>query len=257
MYFWLMRPNDNSVKLALSESFSGLIWKVMVHISGILAVETRQKDRREILFSAFNYRTGETYFKNQVFEENPNLSLAFTGARNIILIGYKNSGTPESTGVLSVNVKDGRILWQKYNISLNQVQEQGIQVYDSRIHPKKMFWIDHLTAEPIANPSHTDDNKDIIFPEINNSFLIPSFIQHGIIAGEISVLEHSGKVFLSFHEKESGYYKQRIIVYQYNKILIDDILISGIQKLQPEAFFIQLNHLFYIRDKLEIVSYLV
>lgn len=251
-----MRPDKNTLQPVLSESFSGLVWKVMVHTTGVIAVETRKKDPHEVSFSAFNYHTGESYFKEKVFEENWNLSLAFAGEQNIILIGYKNSGTPESTGVISLSLKDGSVLWQRYNISLNQVQENGLQVYDSRLHPKKFFWIDHLTSATISAPPRADF-KNIIFPEIDNSFAIPPFIQHGLIAGEISVLKYSGKVFLSFHEEEMGYYKQRIIVYQHDKVLIDDILISGIQKLQPEAFFIQLNHLFYISHKEKIVSYLV
>lgn len=51
--------------------------------------------------------------------------------------------------------------------------------------------------------------------------------------------------------------QQRLIVYQQNSIFPDDIMICGIQKLQPEAFFIQNNQLYYIRNKNELVSYLV
>lgn len=38
--------------------------------------------------------------------------------------------------------------------------------------------------------------------------------------------------------------QQRLIVYQQDSIFLDDIMISGIQKMQPEAFFIQNNQLF-------------
>ena len=51
--------------------------------------------------------------------------------------------------------------------------------------------------------------------------------------------------------------QQRLIVYQQNSIFPDDIMSCGIQKLQPEAFFIKNNLLFYIRNKNELVSYLV
>lgn len=252
-----MRSKIHTPKPILAEKFSGLIWKIVVHTSGLLAVETRNKDLKQVLFSAFNFITGKTYFKEQGFVESWNLSLAFAGERNVILIGYENSNTPQSKGILSVNIVNGKTFWQKFNISLNQAQDKALQVYDSRLQPKKYYWIDHLTAEVVAEPSPADDCTPILFPKSYNAYEIPSFVEHGSLAGEISVLIYNDKVFLSFHETSLGYLKQRLVVYQHDKILIDDILISGIQKLQPEAFFIQQNHLFYIRGKEEIVSYLV
>ena len=45
---------------------------------------------------------------------------------------------------------------------------------------------------------------------------------------------------------------------EYNKpIVIDDIIIDDIQKLQPESFFMMNKQLLYIRNKNEIVSYFV
>ena len=252
-----MLPDIRTPKPVLAETFSGLVWKLMVHRSGLIAVETRNKDLKKVLFSAFNYISGKTYFKEQVFEESWNLSLAFAGEKNLILIGYENFDTPRSKGILSVSINNGKTLWQKFNITLNQAQDKALQVYDSRIQPKKHNWIDHLTGELVAEPSPEEDCTKIIFPKIHNSYELPSFIEHGSLAGEISVLHYNDKVFLCFHENSLGYLKQRLVVYQHDKILIDDILISGIQKLQPEAFFIQQNHLFYIRGKEEIVSYLV
>ena len=234
-----------------------MIWKVKIHGSGVIAIETRNSELKQVLFSAFSFITGETYFKEQVYEENWNLSLAFAGAKNLVLNAYEHAETPESKGILSVNMRDGSIIWQKFNISLNQVQDEGLQVYDSRLQPRKCYWIGHFTAEGIAPPVADPHDMGIIFPETSNSFILPSFIKYGVIAGEVSTLYYSEKVFLSFHEIESGYLKQRLIVYQEDKVLIDDILISGIQKLQPEAFFIQQNHLFYIRNKQEIIAYLV
>lgn len=252
-----MLANNDIVRLILSERFSGLVWKVMVHRSGLLAVETRNTELKQVVFSVFNYITGRTYFKEKSFEEGWNLSLAFAGEENLILLGYKSAESPESKGVLSVNVKDGTLFWQKFNVSLNQIQEDALEVYDSRLLPKKYTWINHITAELIAAPSEIKVSSEIIFPEADHTFQIPAFVEHGNLAGELLVLYFSNKVFLSFHEDDMGNLRQRLVVYQGNKVLIDDILIAGIQKLQPEAFFIQRNHLFYIRGKVEMVSYLV
>lgn len=252
-----MAARVNLIKPCLSERFSGLIWKVQVHQSGVLGIETRNTELKQVSFSAFNFKTGETYFKDQTYDEKWNLSLAFAGERNLILSAREHSETPENKGVISIHTLDGSIRWQKFNISLNQVGEAGLQVYDSRFQPRKYFWVDHISGEIITAPLLHEAVENLFFPETDPFFVIPSFIEHGFLVGELVVLTHSGKVFLSFHERDGEFFKQRIVVYQDDKVLIDDILISGIQKLQPEAFFIQQNHLFYIRQKEEMVTYLV
>lgn len=251
-----MRPNKNTLTHSLSERFSGLIWKIKVHESGVIALETRNTELKQVSFSACNFITGKTYFKEKQYHENWNLSLAFAGEGNLILNGYEHAETPENKGIISVNIYDGSIIWQQFNISLNAVQDGGLQVYDPRLHPRKYYWIDHISAATTAAPS-SDIDTTIIFPRIDNSFILPSFINHGVLAGELSVLSWFDKVIVSFHEINNDQLKQRLVVYQGDKVLIDDILISGIQKLQPEAFFIQQNHLFCIRNKEEILAYLV
>ncbi len=251
-----MRPNKNTLQPSLSEKFSGLIWKLKVHERGLIAIETRNAESRQVAFSAFDFITGETKFKEKTYDEGWNLSLAFAGQQNIVLNGYEHAQTPESKGILSVSSQDGSIIWQQFNVSLNDVQNAGMQVYDSRIQPRRYYWIDHNSAAVIPAPG-SDVNPAIFFPEIDNKFIIPAIISHGVLAGELSVLHHSDKVIVSFHEVNADQMQQRLVVYQGDKILLDDILISGIQKLQPEAFFIQQNHLFCIRSKEEIVAYLV
>ncbi len=259
MYFCgIMRPNNNTLKPVLSEKFSGLVWKIKIHDSGIMAVETRNSDLKQVSFSALNFQIGKIYFKERVYDEAWNLNLAFTGFENLLLNGYDHAGTPESKGIISVSVQTGEILWQKFNISLNLVNDEGIQVYDTRFQPRKYSWIDHISGEALPNAvQDLSQNNSILFPETASTFEFPSFVGHGKLAGEVYALSYLGKDFLSFHEVHGNYLQQRLVVYQGDSVLIDDIIISGIQKLQPEAFFIQKNHLFYIRNKQEIITYLV
>jgi hypothetical protein len=86
---------------------------------------------------------------------------------------------------------------------------------------------------------------------------VPDFILSEEIIGDLSVLHFRDQTIISFHEKIKTKIHQRLLVYQDSSILLDEILIRDIQKLQPESFFVQKNHLFYVRNKNEIVSYLV
>ncbi len=253
-----MRPNNTTLQPVLSQKFEDLIWKIKVHPGGTVAIETRNSDLKQVAFSAADFKSGKVYFRERTYEEPWNLNLAYAGPENLLISGYEHSDTPESKGLISIHTGTGEIRWQKFNISLNEVYDEGIQVYDTRLQPRNYFWIDHLSGDALSAPAAASaTNSAILFPETGSSFLFPSFLEVSNVTGDISALSCHGKQFLSFHEVQNNYLQQRLVVYQGDKILLDDIITSGIQKLQPEAFFIQLNHLFYIRNKREIVTYLV
>ncbi|MHB1177782.1 MAG: DUF4905 domain-containing protein [Daejeonella sp.] len=254
-----MPQHIDSPQPVISEKFSGLIWKIKVQEQlGLMAIESRNSHIKQVAFTVLNFITGKVHFKEVSYNEQWNLSLAFIGEKNLVIIGYGHSDRPESKGIMSVSLADGSIIWEKFNISLNDAQASGIQVYDPRFQPRKYSWIDHLSSNEIeVSALEPVLTGTILFPEIDNSINIPSFINHAQIAGDILTLGFENKKLLSFHEAKNDFFQQRLIVYQEDKILIDDILISGIQKLQPEAFFIQQNHLLYVRDKQEIISHLV
>ena len=254
-----MRSNKNTLKHVLSETFTGLIWKIKINEeTGVMGIESRNSDLKQVAFSILNFQSGKINFKEKTYDEIWNLSLAYIGKENLIINGYEHSDSPANKGIMSVRISDGGVNWQKFNVSLNHVREEGLEVYDSKIQPRKYFWIDHLSAETIVSPDqNTPVRSSIILPEVTDSFVVPEFIIHQKISGEFFFLSYKNIRFISFHEVIDNFMHQRLIVYQEDTILLDDILISGIQKLQPEAFFIQQNHLFYIRNKKELISYLV
>ena len=254
-----MRLNNDKLNPSIFEKFKGLIWKIKINNkTGLMAIESRNLELKQVYFTVFDIHNGKINFKEKSYEEVWNLSLAHIGKENLLITGFEHSGSLESKGILSVNLKDGSLIWQKFNMRLNQVNESELQVYDPRIYPRKYSWIDHLTAENLNHPiQNTPESNSIILPEIENPFKLPEFIKHQKIRSEFLTLIYKDIYFVSFHEQIADFIQQRLIVYQGTNILLDDILISGIQKLQPEAFFIQHDQLFYIRNKHEIISYLI
>lgn len=259
VFLLIMGLYKNTLKRTVSEIFTGLIWKIKINKeTGLLAIETRNSELKQVAFSVLNFHNGKIHFKENTYQESWNLSLEYLGKENLIIKAYENPNTPESKGIISVNLSDGSVIWQKFNISLNQVHEAGLQVYDTRILPRKYLWLDHLTSSPVDPPAQSlPDSNSIRLAEPDNSFKLPVFIKHQELVGEFFTLSHKDLYIVSFHELTGDFMQQRLIVYQGDSILLDDILISGIQKLQPEAFFMQQDHLFYIRNKQEIISYLV
>ena len=254
-----MKGDQDRLYQVISERFDGLIWKVQINEKkSLIAIESRNSDLRKVAFTVLNYQTGDSYFKERVFEETWKLNLAFIGKENMVLTVFEQSNSPESKGLIAVNAQNGSLLWERYNISLNQANEGGMQVFDPRINPRKYYWINHENGGYITEPENNYPQTGfLLFPELFNHSTLPGFISREEIVGEVASLITQGKTIVSFHEKINDNLRQRLLVYQDDNILLDDILIKDIQKMQPESFFIQNNNLFYIRNKNEIVSYLV
>jgi hypothetical protein len=251
--------NTNKLRPILSEKFEGIIWKIEINEKNdLIAIESRIAESRKTSFSAFNYNTGDILLKEKSFQEPWNLNLAYIDEKVLIITANNQEGSPECKGIISVNIQNAKILWEHYNLSLNAINDLGLQVFDPRISPRRLSWINHLNGENISEVKNVAFvNRTLLLPDLKNQFTFPDFILKEEIVGDISVLNFRDKTIISFHEKVNNNIQLRLLVYQYNSILLDEILIRDIQKLQPESFFIQKNHLFYVRNKNEIVSYLV
>jgi hypothetical protein len=251
--------NTNKLRSILSEKFDGVIWKIELNENhDLIAIESRTIESRKTSFSVFNYKTGDILLKEKSFRESWNLNLAYITENTLIITGHNQAGSPETKGITSINIHDAEVLWEHYNLSLNKVNDLGLQVFDPRISPRRLSWINHLNGESITLINNFECvNQSLLFPDVTNQFKIPDFILKEEIIGDLSVLHFRNQTIISFHEKINTIMHQRLLVYQDSSILLDEILIRDIQKLQPESFFIQKNHLFYVRNKNEIVSYLV
>ncbi|SDM58215.1 protein of unknown function [Daejeonella rubra] len=254
-----MVPKTEQLRQIFSEKFKGLIWKIRIQEKkGYLAIESRQLESGKIAFTVLDHQTGEINFKEKSFLEPMNLNLAYAAQNNILLTANEHTESPASKGLISVNIVDGEILWERYNFTLNQAVPDGVQVFDPKIYPRKYTWIDHISAENIVEQENSQyENSYLIFPALVESYTLPDFIDHGPIQGDISVLSFNRLSMVCFHQTFENNMQQRLVVYQDDRILLDDIMIAGIQKLQPESFFIVNKRLLYIRNKDEIVSYFV
>ena len=254
-----MALKEENLKQVFSEKFKGLIWKIRIHEKNeYMAIESRHLESKNVSFSVLDLQTGKIFFKERSYLESMNLNLAYAAQKNLILTVNEHVESPESKGLISINVLNGEILWELYNFSFNQADSSGLQVYDPKIYPRNYLWINHLNAENISKQENSSTRiSDLLFPDLFESYVLPNFIEHGLIIGQISVLHKDGLSIVSFHQKMKNNMQQRLVVYQDDRIFIDDIIIDDIQKLQPESFFMMNKQLLYIRNKNEIVSYFV
>lgn len=249
-----------TLKQTLSEKFGGIIWKIETdNKEPIIAVETRYLETHTAVFSAFNFVTGESLFRELHIEGNWNRGLDRITKGIIFLHGYTAASGPEHKGITALSLK-GQILWEQFNKTLYDVSEEGLVVYNPLLQPRSFQLLDPFTGETLQPQMKIFDpvKRNIVAPEFIHGEQLASLYPYETISGPISHASFKGKHCYSFHLKNGSTYTQKLVVYQENTKMHDEILEEDIQKLNPEAFFIEHDHLFCIRNKKqEIVSYLL
>ncbi|HCN83600.1 MAG TPA: hypothetical protein DIT07_08255 [Sphingobacteriaceae bacterium] len=255
-----MQTLNQQLKPGLSEKFNSIIWKIEIDEGQeLIAIETRDKNAHSAAFSSFNYVTGKCYLKEQNTENSWwwGLDRAYNGL--LYLHGYKSESSPEHSGIIAWDAKTGKIKWQRFNYALDNISDQGLIVYNPSIQSAKPELISPETGtikEIIAENALIQ--RHILFPEAYNNLLpLPDFIPSNAVEPFL-YLDYHGKKCWSFHVKTEDGFTQKLIIAENDEIILSDNLATGIQKLNPEAFFMQKSYLFCIRNNnYEITSYLL
>lgn len=252
--------NKYTLKPSLSEKFKGIIWKIETDdIRPVVAIETRDTESHTTAISAFDFSAGKCLFRQTVVEDSWNWGLDRVTNGLIFLHGYVAEKNPEHKGIIALN-KSGEIEWQLFNKTLYTVAEEGLVAYNPAMHPRFLELISPQTGL-VLKPSIKDYvpvQRDIIVPDVPADISLHKHLLPSGITGPLFYAAFNGKKCYSFHVQEGTNFLQKLVIYQDDTLLLDEILAHSIQKLNPEAFFIQHNHLFCIQDnKQKFVSYLL
>lgn len=256
-----MQRSNQQLKPGLSEKFNSIIWKIEIDPDQeLLAVETRDKSAHSATFSTFNYATGKCYLKEQSTENSWWWGLDRAHKGLIYLHGYKNESSPEHSGIIAWDAKTGETKWQRFNYALDTVSNQGLIIYNPSVQPQRQELISPETGETIKGPvtETTPIQRNILFPGIYDKTLpLPEFIPANAVEPFLH-FKYYDKSCWAFHVKTEQGFTQKLIITQNDEIILTDNLATGIQKLNPEAFFMHKSYLFCIRNNnYEIASYLL
>lgn len=249
-----------TLKPSLSETFNSIIWKIETDATeSIVAIETRNPSDRITHYSAYNYVTGECLFKEITVEDSWHWGLDKVHQGIIFLHSYVHESHPEHKGIIALN-HEGNIAWQQFNKTLYDITDKGLLIYNPKIQPKTFELISVTDGSKIAarEEESIPVRRNIIVPDILSD---ASFLNHLLPKNFIGPVFHkkfNNKDILVYHIKTGSLFTQQLAVYQDENLILEDNLALGIQKLNPEAFFIERNQLFCIRNnKQQFVSYLV
>ncbi|MBD3749137.1 MAG: DUF4905 domain-containing protein [Sphingobacteriales bacterium] len=249
-----MSTNKDTLKLLYSTQSDGIIWKLQLdNYSEILIWEIRSFDKK-VSFSAYDFKHQTELFNHFRFEEEWLIGLV--GVKNGIAYfhGYESEFSPVQKGIIAFDLIQKKIIWQNFCISVQGIFKEGMVVFDSRVSPRKYQLLDFKTGSVIQKINIEELNHlKVDFPQIQ----IPEMISSPNIWETQHRLKAKDLDFIVSYEDQNQSKHQKLEVYKNHELLLSDYLNKEIKKLSFDTFLLWHDRLIYIRNKREIVSYLV
>ncbi len=250
--------NFTVVKPYINYQFSSPVWRMEIDsLSQLIFLEVREPGDKKVYFSAVSLDDGLVYFDGLQTEERwmTGIEAAYDGV--LLLHQYQSEAGPAHKGLMAIEGCSGRTIWSNYNLGFDHLSAGGPIVYDTRIQPHHLSLIDIRTGvmQRAYDPSaDTEMNHGLILPHSAPPELLKSLpLNVAPFGGASQYLQHNSFRIVSLHAKRGGELEQHLYILRGEDIVYEDFLNTNIQKLQPEAFLMQKDHLIYLKNKSKLV----
>lgn len=244
----------NKVKSLSKPQPKDIIWKIKLDDSKqTLVWEIRNSDKK-LSFGAYNFAKSSNLLQAFSFADDWHIGLDFVYDGMIYFHGYESEFSPVHKGVIAFDLYQKEIIWQNFSVSVQEYTKTGLVVFDPKIFPRNFQLLNLKTGELISSI-----NLDAILPEnrINNRIFLPKTLATESIWDTTQTLVYKDYKMISFYQTEENLVNQYLEIYKNNTLLFKDLINQDIQKLSFDTFFLWLDQLIYIKNKSEILTYLV
>jgi outer membrane protein assembly factor BamB len=239
----------------VTHQFNGIIWRMEIDPgSNTLFAEIRNEQDKLVSFASVNLASGKINFTDLTIDERW-LTGIEAGLNGVLLLHhYQSAGSPTHKSIIAIDAATGQIIWSNYNITFSHMSVNGPVVFDARMQPRKLFTIDIKTSATLHNYSPSIDL------DVDTAIVLPDMVSADE-AGELPErpfgnivhnLYANGYRIVSLHALKNDALSQSLYILEDGAVVYTDLLNTGIQKLQPEAFVLHNNHLVYLKNKVEL-----
>jgi hypothetical protein len=237
-----------------SSKSNQIIWKIILDDHHeIIAWESRTNNKK-VFFNTYDFKNEKYLLQDFSFEEDWLLNIQAVKNQVFYLTGFESEFSPVQKGVIAFDLISKKITWQNFSITLQQFADNGLITFDPRVSPRKYKLLDYGNGEFIKD-INVDELSELKF--LKNKIILPKIIDENENWTTIHQLIYKDLEISSGYRLQENQFDQYIIITKDNKILFEDIINQAITKKSFDTFFIWQSKLIYIKNKSEIVSYLV
>jgi len=280
--------NKKKLKPLWKFSQKGNLWRFYFGGNEFIAGETRDMDSKKVYLFSLNYRTGEIYLKDFIYDEGNYLTTVENATERFILISrFERPEMPVHKGITALDIKTGEIIWQIEKNEYLFHTDERLFAYQQRFEDTVLFEYELETGnmvKEIPNEIHKeiyalrDESSEDLF---NETYNYPRLLSEGDFSSYAkNLLEIEFKDIKTFSEPEAikrdnylifNFYEDRGINLKdlnqknlknilriYDKVkaelLYEDVLNETCRYNVPDNFFFKDNYLFYLKEKQELIS---
>lgn len=245
----------------IDHRFKSPVWRMEIDsISDTILIETREVADKRVHFSSINLQTGKICFDYLENEERWMAGIEAAHDGVLLVHNYQSESGPAHKGLIAIDVLTGKVLWQNYNLTFDQLTINGPLLYDTRFQPKRLMLTDihtGATKRPHEPSIDLEFAYEIGFPEtVSDEFALSLHLPVHALENTVQYHEHSNRIIVSLHAIINGVLQQHLYLMRGTDIIYHDLLADGIQKLQPESFIIHKDQLIYLvnRSQLKVLN---
>ena len=202
---------------------------ISVPEKSVLVLEVRNDERRQVSFCAFDFKRNQFLWKDVKVSEPWWVNLKSASENRVTLSKFENTSNPDSISYIRLDLLTASIL-----------EDNPAETFPAT-----------GTAEIIVPAQY--------FQGTPYFDMVSKFIQQKLDITPVQVieyLENSGLIFISIYCQKATDLENHLLVFDENgELQMREKLGSGLKGLGFEAFFLQTGYLFYVKNKVELVSY--
>ncbi|QHT68280.1 DUF4905 domain-containing protein [Rhodocytophaga rosea] len=263
---------SKKLRLNFSYSFSGQIWRLLTEAeTGIIVAETRDGNQRKTDFAAI-YQN-KLLYESVPLPETWWISAVALQQGILLLQTFPDSQTPVPKGILALDVRSANIIWQhpQLNYAGFSILQSAVIATESTndgqiyrlINLKTGKTSDLARYSPLDETGISADSK-IIFPRhytSENKYFpaIVSFLNQklGIKAEKaVDYAEYQHLLIISYYLYDHNTLSNFLVVIdRQTGILLHESIATQLSGTGLDTFCIMNNHLIFVREKKELLSY--
>lgn len=242
------------------KNFLRPIWRIEVDPAyHLMAVESRAVREGAFFITVMDYSSGYCFLDEQQLTL-PDIHWVLAGIRSgIVVVRRMFPTSPLDAGICCFEAKTGELLWERYDLILDDLVGDWLGVRQRNWAFGQGSWVsihDGQASEKFP-PPNKPSVSDIVIPMVYLGN-VPAVLHGYLWVGELWHAKCAANEVWAFHEDENGRYRIRMLITNGVGLVHDEIILSDLDKMLPEIFFIVGNRVFFVGDnKRDLISYLV
>lgn len=255
---------SRSIVFNFSHVFDGVIWNTLsVPENDVILLEIRNAEKKKVSFSAFNFQKQKFLWKDKQLDEPWWIGLSAVSGNVILITIFTDTANPDKKGIVAYDLSSFELLWWNNDFSLVSFSRSEATGTSNKFG-NRQFSLELRTGKEIKpmEPAEKVDNNVLRpsqYHEDHHYFVtVKTFLGQRfnlLPVTALEYLEYQSLIFISCYLQEDALTNYLFIISEDGNLLLKEKLDEHVKGIGLDTFFILSGCVFFVRNKVELVSY--